>query len=238
MDNHRPIGVERHRGVRLTPGWRPLTHGDAATDVGGFGCVVTGRGHGGFQGLLRPYALVARPYRALIAFGEQVLQPKIEWVYAKLPGNAVDLGLDGEDGLRLAWGAHEAAGDGVGIHLDAFEAHMRYLIGPAGLRRPTQVDGGHGLEPSVGAAVEQHSGLMRHQGAVALDPGFELDNRRVAGIAGGQLLDVVHDYPHRAPRTHRPGVSQGNVHGGAPAPVVAAHCDRIQTDAILCVTER
>ena len=79
---------------------------------------------------------------------------------------------------------------------------------------------------------------MRHQGAVALDPGFELDNRRVAGIAGGQLLDVVHDYPHRAPGTHRQGVSQGNVHGGALAPVVAANGDRIQTDAFLGEPER
>src|SRR5262249_54909194 len=151
VDNHRSISIERHGGVGFTPGWWPLTHGDAAPDVRGFGGAVPGRNHGSLQSLPGPHALVTRPCWCLIPFCDQVPQPKVEWVHAQLPSNAVDMGFDGEDGLRLARGTHEAAGDGVGIHLDTFEAHMGDLIRPASLRRSTQIDGGDGLESPISA---------------------------------------------------------------------------------------
>ena len=123
------------------------------------------------------------------------------------------MGLGGEDGLRFSRGAHKAARDGVGIHLEPFNVHVGYLIGPACLRSSAQVYGGDGLEAAVGAAVKNYPCLMRHHGAISLDPGFELDNRRMAGIARRQLLDVVHDHPHRAASTPRQKIGQGDVHG-------------------------
>ena len=100
--------------------------------------------------------LVARPYGGFSPCFDEILQPKVYRVYAQLPGNTVDMGLDSEDGLRLARGAHEAARDGIGIHLHALDVHMGYLIGPTGLCSPAQVDGGDGLEAAIGTAVEHH----------------------------------------------------------------------------------
>jgi hypothetical protein len=79
---------------------------------------------------------------------------------------------------------------------------------------------------------------MRYESPLTFHPRFELDNRRVAGIAGGQLLDVVHHYLHRAASTHRQGVGQGNIHRGSLAPVVTANSDRIEADALLGEPQR
>ena len=59
------------------------------------------------------------------------MQPKVERIYPQLAGNAVDMGLDGEDSLRLSRGAHEATWDGVGIHLHARCAHAVSYSPPA-----------------------------------------------------------------------------------------------------------
>src|SRR5262249_23392579 len=238
MDDHRPIRVERHRGVGLASCWRPFAHGDAAPDVGSFRGVVPGRSHGCLQGLLCPYALVARPDGGFSPGLDEILQPKVEWISPQLLGNAVDMGLDGKDGLRLSRGAHEATWDSIGIHLHALDVHMGYLIRPTCLRSSAQVDSGYGLKAAIGTAVEHHPGLMRHHGTVAFHPSFELDNSRVAGSASRPLLDVVHDHPHRTASAYRQEVSQGDVHGGALAPVVTANGDRIQADMVFGEPQR
>src|SRR5262249_53030260 len=133
----------------------------------------------------RPDALVARPDGGFSSDLNKILQPKVEWVSPQLAGDTVDMGLDGKDGLRLSRGAHEATWDSVGIHLHALDVHMGYLRGPPCLRSSPQVDGGDGLKAAIGPAVEHHPGLMRYDSPVAFYSSFELDNSRVAGIAGG-----------------------------------------------------
>ena len=51
----------------------------------------------------------------LIAVDDEILASEFEGVHADGPGDAVHLGLDGEDGLRLAGAAHVAAGHVVGV---------------------------------------------------------------------------------------------------------------------------
>src|SRR4029453_8245061 len=148
------------------------------------------------------------------------------------------MGLDGKDGLRFSGSAHEAPWDSIGIHLHALDVHMGYFIGPACLRRSAQVDSGHGLKAAIGTAVEHHPDLMRYDGTVAFHPGFELDNSRVAGIASRQLLDVVHDHPHRAASMQRQEVCQRDVHRRALAPVVTTNGDRIQADTLFGEPQR
>ena len=110
---------------------------------------------------------------------------------------------------------------------------MGYLIGAPCLRSSAQVDGGDGLKSAIGPAVEHHPGLMCYDSPLAFHPGFELDNSRMAGIASRQLLDVIHDHPHRAARAHRQEICQGDVHRRALAPVVTANGNRIQADTFL-----
>src|SRR4029077_18150793 len=80
MDQHRPIRVERHRGVGLAPCWRSFAHGNAASDVGSVRGVVPGWRSGCLQGLLRPYALIARPDGGFSPCLDEILQSKVEGV--------------------------------------------------------------------------------------------------------------------------------------------------------------
>src|SRR5262249_56599378 len=131
MDNRRPIRVERYRRVGLAPCWRPFAHGDAAPDVGSFWGMIPSRSYGCLQGLFRPYALVARADGGFSPCLDEILQSKVERVSPQLVGNAVDMGLDGKDGLRLSRSTHEATRDSIGIHLHALNVHMGYFIRPA-----------------------------------------------------------------------------------------------------------
>ena len=65
------------RSFHVATGWWPLTHGDAATNIGGFGGTVPGRSHGCLQRLPGPHALVARPGGGLVPFCDQVPQPNV-----------------------------------------------------------------------------------------------------------------------------------------------------------------
>src|SRR5262245_55742641 len=140
--------------------------------------------------------------------------------------------LNRKERLRLSRGAHKSTRDGVSVYLDAFDVHMGDLIGPTGLRSPTQVYCRGGLESAVGAAVEKHPRLMGDDGALTLDPRFELDDGSVARIACGQFLDVVHDHLHWAASAHGQEVGHGDVHGRTLAPVVPANGHWIQADAL------
>src|SRR5215475_13461600 len=79
---------------------------------------------------------------------------------------------------------------------------------------------------------------MGNDSAPTIDPGFELNDGRVARIACSKLLDVVHDHLHWAARTHSQEIGHGDVHGRPLAPVIPANGHWMQADALLGESQR
>src|SRR5262249_44954073 len=88
-------------------------------------------------------------------------------------------------------------------------------------------EGGIGLEGGVGAAGMNSPRGPRDEAAVAADPGADRDHGRMARVAGREVLRVADQQPHRPPRLAREEVGDGQVHGVALAPEVAAPVDDV-----------
>ena len=129
-----------------------------------------------------------------VAVLNQVLTPEFQGVHAQFPGDEVDLGLGGEDGLRVAGRAHAAAGHLVGVDHVRVDVPVGYLVGP---QTPRAV--GHatlGFEGRVAAAVVDQVRLAGRDGAVFLDSSFKSHHCRMARVAGHQFFDVGHGHAH------------------------------------------
>ena len=127
---------------------------------------------------------------------------------------------------------HESAGDGVGINLNPLDVDVGYLVRSARMGGATQIDPRRGLEAPVGATVENHPCLVGHDGPVPHDPGLELDDGAVPGVACGEFFDVVHHHFDRAAAVDGQVVGQGDIHGRALAAEVAADANRIEEDPL------
>ena len=75
--------------------------------------------------------------------------------------------------------------------------------------------------------------MMRNDGAVFLDAGLHFDDRRVARIAGGQLLGVIHHHLDRHAGLLRQEIRHRHVHEAALAAEVAADMHRMEDNFFL-----
>ena len=156
----------------LAPGGRPLVDGYPSAHVGCFGALVPSGVYCRIQGRSGPDVPVLGSDGSLIPFFNQISAPELQGVHAQFAGDYIDVGLQGEHGLRFSRGPHKTTRHGVGVDLHPFDFHVGNLIRTAGFGSPAQVHAGGGLETPVGAAVEVNLDLVGHDGAVALDSGF------------------------------------------------------------------
>jgi len=85
---------------------------------------------------------------------------------------------------------------------------------------------------AVGAAVEHRPGLAGLDGPILHHAGLDGHHRRVARVAGHQLLDVVHDHLHRAAGALGQVVAKRHVHERPFASEVAADGAGVEHDTL------
>ena len=84
---------------------------------------------------------------------------------------------------------------------------------------------------TVSAAVENKLDMFGDDEAVFLDPGFDLDHRAVARIAGDQFLGVIDQQFHRPPGPARQRVAKRDIVAVAFAAEIAADVARMNDQA-------
>ena len=136
------------------------------------------------------------------------LPPQGEGREAQPLGNAVDLGLGRELGLRCAEAAKRAVRRGVGGHRPAADPNIGALVRAAGMdRAPAQDDGGEG---HVRPAVHHDLDVLGHERPFAGDAGTVPDPGRMALGGGADVLVSVVDHANRLAHPLR---QQGGVEG-------------------------
>src|SRR5207247_2436684 len=90
-----------------------VTDSDATANARRLRCVVAGGLGCRPERLMDTNMLKALTGGSLLAVDDEVLEAKLERIGAEPAGNLVDMGLQGEDSLWLAWGAHETAGEHI-----------------------------------------------------------------------------------------------------------------------------
>ena len=101
--------------------------------------------------------------------------------------------------LRLARGAHLAAGKIIRVNARNGDARMLGAVTAARVRDPA--DNGAGSKSAVGAGVEISVHLVGDNRAVTFDAGFQLHNHRMPRRAGKKLFAILHhhlDWPATA----------------------------------------
>ncbi len=129
-----------------------------------------------------------------------------------------------------------AAGNFVGVNHMFFEKYVRNLVRSS--RQVRAIEKGVGLESAVGAAVEDEIHMMRHQGAVFFYTGFDLDDRGVARIAGGEFFLVIHHQLYRPSGFFGQEINHGEIHEIALAAEIAADINGIKVEFFLRQLER
>ncbi len=124
----------------------------------------------------------------------------------------VHVALHRKDGLWCARRAHVASRNGVGVHPQTLDLHMRYTIGTAGVH--STVHGMQGRKSPVGTTVEDQFRLPCRQPTVTGDAGTEGDHRRVTWIASHQFLGIGHHHLYGPTRVLGQVVTQDAVHQG------------------------
>ena len=122
-------------------------------------------------------------------------------------GDAVDLHLGRELGLRRAESAERAVGRRVRGHRAAADADVRAAVRAAGVERAARQHDRR--QRAVGAAVHDDLDVLRHEPAVARDAGPVADDRRVPLGRRGEVLVAVVDHPHRLARPAAPAAPRG-----------------------------
>jgi hypothetical protein len=69
----------------------------------------------------------------LVAFGNKVLAANLQRIDIELARDLVDMGLQGEHGLRLSRSTHEATRDGIGVDERRRDLTVRHAIGTRSL---------------------------------------------------------------------------------------------------------
>ena len=99
----------------------------------------------------------------IVSLLDQVPHPELQGVHFQPASDAVDVGLEGERGLRLAGRSHMSARYRVGVDLNGLYAAVRNPVWARGAGEPRQVN------PWLEAAVQKQVRI------VAIEPLCELD---------------------------------------------------------------